>query len=109
MKHIGLIFLSILLTGCAYTHSKLCTDGGQPPYDTIKGPFRGKKKCYQAKDETGKYVNNGRYYEWYPNDQTAVVGQYELGKKVGRWIEYNEKGEKISDKYFENGKEIPRP
>jgi len=54
-------------------------------------------------------VNDGKYFEWFPNEKLAIQGEYEKGKKTGRWIEYDENGNKISDEYFKDGKQIQRP
>jgi len=82
--------------------------GGQSPREEPY-KFEGIKRCEQAKDSDGKIVNHGKYMEWYGNDKIAITGEYKMGKKTGRWIEYGRGGEKTSDKYFEDGKEVPRP
>ncbi|MFK5173480.1 hypothetical protein ACI3QN_13280, partial [Propionibacterium freudenreichii] len=55
------------------------------------------KKCFQLKDEKGQWVNHGKYYEWYESEKIALVGEYKMGKKHGRWIEYDRTGNRISD------------
>jgi antitoxin component YwqK of YwqJK toxin-antitoxin module len=111
IKKIPVFFIIIAscVVSCATSHKRPCTEGGQPAREGNIG-FQGIKRCYQKEDKSGKVVNDGKYFEWYNSDKIALTGQYKLGKKVGRWIEYNEKGEKISDKYFdENGKEANPP
>lgn len=93
---------------CATSHRKPCTEGGQPSREGGV-VFQGIKRCFQIKDASGQYLNDGKYYEWYSNDHIALVGEYKMGKKSGRWIEYNEKGIVKSDKYFDEGKEITPP
>jgi hypothetical protein len=101
-----------LVMGCA-TPRHLCSQGGEPahtPSAEGKSRFQGTKKCTQIFDSaSGGFVNDGKYYEWFPNEKIRVTGEYRLGKKSGRWIEYSEAGQKISDQYFENGKEVSAP
>jgi hypothetical protein len=85
-----------------------CSEGGQPAHESGV-PFRGIKRCYQIKNEEGKYVNDGQYFEWYPNDKIETIGQYKNGKKVGRWTEFDEEGNKVSEKIFHDGKEVSAP
>ncbi len=103
------IFLGIISLSCVTTHRKPCTEGGQSSRDPASKPFKGIKRCFQVQDESGAFVNDGKYYEWFNNDKISLEGEYKMGKKVGRWVEYNEKGVKISDKYYSDGKEVPPP
>jgi antitoxin component YwqK of YwqJK toxin-antitoxin module len=57
----------------------------------------------------GAYVNHGSYTVTYPNGKLALSGKFEQGKKEGVWSEYNEKGEKIAERYFEGGVERAQP
>ncbi len=98
----------VALTGCATGHQRPCTEGGQAPRDSLV-PFKGTKRCFQVKDSSGNDVNEGKYLEWYPNEKIAIIGEYHLGKKIGRWLEYDPQGNKVSDKFYEDGKEIARP
>lgn len=83
--------------------------GGQPAHESVTVPLRGARSCYQKKNSDGVYVNDGKYFEWYPDEKIALTGEYSMGKKTGRWIEYDETGKKISDQYYNEGKEMPRP
>ena len=107
---LGLV-LVLGVTGCSSINRYPCTEGGQPVRDLPYGspPFRGTKSCFQRPDGEGGWVNDGKYLEKYPSEKIAVTGEYRMGKKNGRWIEYDEKGKKTSDRYFENGKEVPAP
>lgn len=96
------------LTGCITKPFKPCTAGGQPAREG-NVPFQGIKRCYQEMNKEGMLVNHGKYREWYNNDKIALEGEYQMGKKSGRWIEYDQKGNKISDKYYQDGKEVSRP
>lgn len=96
--------IGIGLTACATT--KPCTRAGQAARDA---PFRGDKKCYQIKDKSGRYVNHGNYVEYFPDGKTALEGQYKEGQKSGKWIEYDQNGNRVSQKYFQNGIEMLDP
>ena len=98
----------IVFTQCSGRPARPCSEGGQPPRESTV-PFRGTKRCYQVKDEKGRYVNEGKYIELHLNDKIATEGEYKMGKKTGRWIEYDESGNKTSDQYFLDGKEAPHP
>ncbi len=98
--------LVLLSSSCASSHAKPCTLGGQPPR-VIPAALIGKKSCDQVVDESGNYLNNGKYYEWFLNEKIATVGEYKRGKKTGRWIEYDESGKILSQLDFEDGKELP--
>lgn len=103
--------LAVLLgsTACSTSRYRPCSTGGQAPYETPPTDLGRIKRCYRSPDQDGKLVNDGKYFEWYSNDRIAVVGEYKMGKKTGRWIEFDPRGIKVSDRYFEDGKEIPRP
>lgn len=104
-----LILLASVMSACGGPRKKLCTDGGDPVREG-GAPFRGTKKCTQVLDTfSNTFVNDGKYYEWYPSEKISVTGEYKMGKKTGRWMEYNEAGKKTSDKYFDDGKEVKAP
>ena len=98
----------LAVCSCSTQSLKPCSLGGQSARDD-RSTFRGIKRCYQTPDGDGRLVNNGKYFEWYNNDKIALTGQYKNGKKIGRWTEYDEQGQKVSEKYFEDGKEVPLP
>ena len=105
-----LMIISILNLGCTSVRHKPCTVGGQPARETAAVPLLGGiKRCHQIVNKEGYTVNHGKYFEWYQNDTIAITGEYEQGKKTGRWIEYDPKGNKTSDKYFAAGKEVAPP
>jgi hypothetical protein len=99
----------ILSTAACTTGPKYpCSDGGQPAREGTQAS-RNIKKCRQIKDDSGKFVNDGKYFEWYPEENIALRGEYTMGKKSGRWIEYDKNGKVISDKNYVAGKEVPAP
>ena len=108
LKWVSVVLLGAVGISCVTSHKKPCTEGGQSSRDTLT-PFRGTKRCLQTRDQSGAFVNDGKYFEWYPNDKIALQGEYKMGKRIGRWVEYDEKGAKVSDKYYDEGKEVPRP
>ena len=98
------------LVSCSGVPRRPCTHGGQSPRNSIaQGQFRGIKRCFQTRDASGEYLNHGKYFEWYNNDKISLQGEYKMGKKTGRWIEYSESGKMISDRHFEEGQEISKP
>lgn len=98
--YMGVICLThFLVGGCSGRSVRPCSDGGDPYHAVAYG----RKTCEQTKNKFGKYVNNGKYYEWYPNEHIAVIGEYKNGKKHGRWMEFDEDGKKMDEKYFEYG------
>lgn len=105
---LSFLILSMVLEGCVTHPYRPCSGGGQPAHDA-SASFQGIKRCYQVKDDTGKFVNDGKYMEWYPSEKISIVGEYKSGKKTGRWIHYDENGNKVNDTYFQNGKEISSP
>lgn len=106
-----LVGLSLAAAACSGVPKKPCTQGGQSARNPAAGgpPFRGTKTCYQRQNESGEWVNDGKYFERHLNEKYAVTGEYKMGKKTGRWVEFDESGKKISDQYFENGKEVSAP
>lgn len=90
--------------GCAFAPSHPCQEAGEPARDV---PFKGDKRCSQTRTPNGKYVNQGPYQEWYPNGKLALEGGYKMGKKDGRWIEYDPNGRKVSQRFYEDGVDVP--
>jgi hypothetical protein len=88
------------------TASHPCTRGSQPAHADGKAG-KGTKQCQQIRDASGNYVNQGKYIEWHPNGVRALEGEYTAGYKTGKWIEWDDQGRKLSEKWFENGTEVP--
>ena len=95
------LFLVLCLVSCAGKIKRPCSQGGEPSHlqNGMPIPY-GKKSCTQIKNEFGAYVNDGKYYEWYPNEKIAIVGEYKKGKKIGRWQEWDPNGQKVSDSVY---------
>ncbi len=98
----ALPILFIVISGCASVANRPCTDGGQPAHDDGKKGL-GTRQCEQYRDPQGRYLNHGRYLEWYPSSKLYLEGEYSAGQKAGKWIEYSEDGRKLSEKWYENG------
>jgi hypothetical protein len=90
--------------GCVTSPSRPCTEAGEPARDK---PFAQvlDRRCEQRKGPEGRFVNVGRYQEWYPGGQVALEGDYKEGKKSGKWIEWSADGKKVGERWFENGVE----
>lgn len=79
-----------------------CQDAGP-----IRWPkkFDGDKLCYQKQSTEGSWLNQGEFTWFHKNGKPALRGHYVEGKADGVWSEYDDTGEKILEKYFENGVE----
>jgi hypothetical protein len=107
----GFILISALLamTGlasCAITRSRPCSKSGDT---TWYPPISGNMQCYQTKAPNGDMINQGQFHQYYPSGQLALEGKFQSGKKNGLWIQYDEKGNRIAERYFENGVERSQP
>ena len=110
VSHLCLLFLlmpamTTVLSACS-TSSKPCSAGGDVTWNP---PLKGNRQCYQVKDADGKYINQGKYVEWYKNGNMALEGQFKDGFKDGVWIQYDETGRKVMEKLFRNGVETNIP
>ena len=103
---LAIAFLALPLSSCVSTHAKPCSFGGQPARAVPSEVVIGRKSCDQIVDDSGNPLNHGKYYEWYLNDQIAIVGEYKKGKKSGRWIEYAPSGAITFQGDFEDGKDL---
>jgi hypothetical protein len=94
-----------MLSGCATIKaSRPCTEGGQPAWDD-KRVTVGTKKCEQYRAPKGNYLNHGKYLEYSTRGSLLLEGEYSAGKKTGKWVEWDEEGKKVSEKWYENGVE----
>lgn len=68
--------------------------------------FDGKVEYFSKKGKTIKVENyengvlNGKFEDYYPNGILKTKGSYKLGEKSGKWVEYNNKGEKVKTAEF---------
>ena len=102
-------YLALLVVelGCATIKaSRPCSEGGQAAWDDLRVTV-GTKKCDQYRDPKGKYLNHGKYLEYSPRGYLLLEGEYSAGKKAGKWIEWDEEGKKVSEKWYENGVVTP--
>jgi hypothetical protein len=88
------------LTACAV--AKPCHLGGDV---TWPNPIHGDRQCHQKLFSDGRWLNHGRFVQKHLNGQIALEGQFEEGRKQGRWIQYDEQGNRIAERTFENGVE----
>lgn len=104
--------LSGALAACALTPTRPCTAGGDVSWRSSvakDGNIVGDKHCLQKQGPDGRFRNHGEYKVTYPGGRKALEGRFENGKKEGFWSEYNEKGEKIAERYYEGGVEKSPP
>ncbi len=100
LKFWALFVISLGLSACAISHP--CSEGG----DTSWNPnIRGDKRCQKVQDPSGRYLNQGKYVQTYPGGKIAVEGEFLEGKRNGTWVQYNEKGERVMERYFDHGVE----
>lgn len=107
-----LVLAFFMLSSCAIHPTRPCSEGGDVSWRTTltaDGKIIGDKHCIQKQGADGKYRNHGNYRVTYPNGKTALEGRFEEGKKEGFWSEFNEKGEKVAERYFEAGVEKSPP
>lgn len=95
-----LLLPAISLYSCALT--KPCSSGGDVSWP---GEFKGDKKCQKKTLKSGDVVNHGRYTAYFSSGRPGLIGSFYDGKKHGIWSQYNEKGEKILEKYYDHGVE----
>ncbi len=100
MKQLVLLFVCCLWS-CAIGY-KPCSDSGDASWPN---KLSGDKKCYQKKDANGKFTNEGEFKQIDINGKVLLHGFFKNGKKDGLWTQYNEKGEKLLERYFEMGVE----
>lgn len=111
-------FSSALLASCSSVATRYCTRGDQPArdlYSTTKAFStdgtqqleRGDVQCHVKKGLNGEMVKDGPYIEWYPNGQVSMRGEYQDGKKIGKWMEWDKAGVLISERWFDHGVETP--
>jgi len=67
-------------------------------------------QCYQSKAPNGDLINQGQFRQYYESGKIALEGEFQSGKKNGLWVQYDETGNRIAEKWFEFGIErsIPR-
>ena len=104
-RFLVMVGLTVIYSGCAL--SRPCSSGGDVSWP---GEFKGDKKCQKKKlKSTGDEVNHGRYTAYFSNGRPGLIGSFYEGKKHGIWSQYNEKGEKILEKYYDHGVEKMSP
>lgn len=54
-------------------------------------------------DQQGNEIYHGLFTEKYPNKKTKISGQYDNGKKTGRWQQWNEQGALLTEENWEKG------
>jgi putative SOS response-associated peptidase YedK len=101
-----------VLSACAVTPTRPCSAGGDVSWRSSvakDGNIVGDKHCLQKQGPDGRYRNHGEYKVTFPGGRKALEGRFENGKKEGFWSEYNERGEKIAERYYEAGVEKSPP
>lgn len=66
-------------------------------------------QCYQSKNPTGNFTNQGQFRQYYPSGKLALEGEFDNGKKNGLWIQYDESGSRVLERWFERGIERSIP
>lgn len=102
----ALLIVCAGLAGCALNRTKPCSRAGDTSWYP---PITGNMQCYQSKAPNGELIDQGQFRQYYPSGKLALEGEFQSGRKNGLWIQYNEKGERIAEKWFENGIERSIP
>ena len=103
MKALLVVAAAALLSACGTTY-KPCTNGGELiAWDPA---LKGNRTCHQRRLKDGSWVNHGKYYEYHPSGKVGIEGEYDVGKKIGTWIRYDETGKKLAERFFEKGVEV---
>jgi hypothetical protein len=102
----ALLFLSLILTpACVSTPFRPCSEGGDVSWEpAIKKEKTGNRSCRQI-EVKGKYINDGQYYQYYPNGKPAIDGQFKDGLRTGKWTQFDEEGKKFFIREYEKGEE----
>lgn len=95
---------ALLATACST--SKPCAEGGDVSWYP---PIVGNKKCTQKENSEGKTINEGPFLMWDQKDHILLEGNFKGGRKDGIWTQYNDRGEKIMEKNFQDGVETSMP
>ncbi len=95
-------------SACATLPRLPCSEGGQKARENAVKGDHPNKQCYQRLDRNKKWVNDGPYIEWHPNGKRALLGEYRMGLKHGKWEEWDDVGKPLYEKHFVDGKEVPR-
>ncbi|MFY0644209.1 MAG: DUF3352 domain-containing protein [Bacteroidia bacterium] len=57
-------------------------------------------KKVMIKAAVKKGIFHGKYFEYHPNLELKIKGQYKRGKKTGKWLYYNTEGQQIGRERF---------
>jgi hypothetical protein len=97
--------VGLAAAGCASVY-KPCSQGGDVKWNP---PVKGDMQCQQREDRGGRVVNHGRFRQHDERGKTLLEGEFRDGRRAGVWTQYNERGEKVAERYFENGVERAMP
>ena len=102
--------VSVVLFGIAScAGEKVCQKGGDTAWVNPANPIRGDKECTQKEDAGGRWINHGPYHQNYASGKIALEGQFVEGRRDGYWYQYDEEGNKILLKYYQDGIEMAPP
>jgi hypothetical protein len=105
-RRIDLLLLSLLLaTGCSTTW-RPCEEGGDVSWNP---PIQGNRRCSQRKDESGRFINHGEFFQYYEDGKVAIHGHFREGQRTGTWTLYDATGKKSLQKWYHKGVELPAP
>ncbi len=102
----GLVCAATLAVASSCATHRPCSEAGDTSWPT---KFKDTDKQCRQKKIDGTFMNHGKFTERTAHGKIVLEGQFLEGKKDGVWSEFNEKGEKIAEKYFESGVEKARP
>ncbi|MGK5086490.1 hypothetical protein WDW86_02935 [Bdellovibrionota bacterium FG-2] len=97
-----MVLLNVLLICSACSISRPCSEGGDVSWNPS---IRGDRRCQKVQDPSGRYVNHGKFVQTYQSGKLALEGEFLDGKRNGTWVQYDEKGDKVMERYFDHGVE----
>lgn len=106
MRHVYTPVFIALVMGCAFTRNRPCSKAGDTSWYP---PISGNMQCYQSQAPNGDLMNQGLFRQFNQNGKIALEGEFQSVKKNGLWVQYDEKGNRIAEKWYEFGIERSIP
>jgi hypothetical protein len=93
----------MVFCGCS-SLARPCHEGGDLSWPGLSRELRGDIHCRQKK-VANRYVNHGRFFVYSRAGKVLLEGEFFEGKRQGTWVQYDDQGAKLAEKFFDNGME----